>query len=75
MLDQYPDLLTIKDLQKALRVGRSKAYELIRSGEIRSIKIRNAIRIPKVSIVDYIRRIGYNNSTVDGYADLMEVGV
>ena len=60
LFTQYPDLMSITDLRGALGVGRTKAYELVSSGEIRSIRVGNAIRIPKTSLLDYVKGSGYN---------------
>ena len=60
LFTQYPDLMSITDLRGALGVGRTKAYELISSGEIRSIRVGNAIRIPKKSLLDYVDHGMYN---------------
>ncbi len=54
MLNDYPDLMTVKDLQKALQIGRSKAYSLVNTGAVRSLHIGNAIRVPKKCAIDYI---------------------
>ena len=73
MFEQCSDLLTIKELQAALHIGRNKAYQLIRSGEIKSIKVGNAIRIPKLYFIEYVRNLCYTVNTVDGCSGLMEV--
>ena len=65
LFTQYPDLMSINDLRGALGVGRTKAYELISSGEIRSIRVGNAIRIPKTSLLDYVKGSGYNVDNAD----------
>ena len=65
LFTQYPDLMSITDLRGALGVGRTKAYELVSSGEIRSIRVGNAIRIPKTSLLDYVKGSGYNVDTAD----------
>ena len=65
LFTQYPDLMSITDLRGALGVGRSKAYELVSSGEIRSIRVGNAIRIPKTSLLDYVKGSGYNVDNAD----------
>ena len=65
LFTQYPDLLSITDLRGALGVGRTKAYELVSSGEIRSIRVGNAIRIPKTSLLDYVKMSGYNVDNAD----------
>lgn len=53
--ENYPDVLTMEQLQNALNVGRSTAYALVRTGEIRSFRIGTAIRVPKESINSYIQ--------------------
>ncbi len=54
ILDDYNDVLTIPELAKILRVGRNTAYNLVNSGEIKSVRVRNQIRIPKSSILEYL---------------------
>ena len=34
VFSSLPDILTVKDLQMALRIGKSTAYKLIQDGEI-----------------------------------------
>lgn len=45
-------LLTVKDVEAALQLGRTRAYELVRSGELPVIRIGRAVRIPR----DALRR-------------------
>jgi excisionase family DNA binding protein len=56
MFDGYNEMLTVPELAAMLRIGRNSAYELVRSGAIRSIVIGRQIRIPKASVIDYINR-------------------
>ena len=65
ILANYPDIMSVNDLRSALGIGRTKAYELIRSGEIRSIKVGKAIRIPKTVLLDYVKGCGYNEDEAD----------
>ena len=37
-----------------LDIGRNTAYELIRCGKIRSIRIGKQLRIPKQALIDYL---------------------
>ncbi|WP_238422705.1 excisionase family DNA-binding protein [Gordonia sp. 'Campus'] len=39
-----------------LSVGNSKGYELLKSGELRSVKIGSARRIPEDAISEFIAR-------------------
>ena len=47
-LDELPLALRVEDLMPILGIGRNTAYELVRSGQIRSIKIGRQIRVPRV---------------------------
>ncbi len=54
MFREYADILRIKDVQKMLNIGRNKVYELLKSGEIKSIRIGNKYIIPKKSVIDFV---------------------
>lgn len=54
MFPDYPDVVTVGQLQKMLGISRHLAYELINDGTIRGLKIGNAYKIPKVSVIEYI---------------------
>lgn len=64
MFCEYPDILTIEQLQEALHIGRSMAYFLIRSDQIKSLRIGKAIRIPKKYLIDYVQSQCYNSDMV-----------
>jgi excisionase family DNA binding protein len=70
----YGDVLTVKDLQSALQIGRSTAYKLLQEGEISSIRIGDSYRIPKRYLIDYVYGSCYNNGVVaSGLTVLKEV--
>ena len=48
-----PDTLTVKDLQKALRIGRSSAYKLLKNGELPSVRIGSVYRISKAALMEF----------------------
>ena len=52
--EHMPDVLTISDLQKVLRIGRNTAYRLINTKEIRSIRIGRSIRIPREYVEEFV---------------------
>ncbi|MDR1131221.1 MAG: helix-turn-helix domain-containing protein [Oscillospiraceae bacterium] len=56
MFNCYPDVVTVADLAKMLKVGRNTAYELVRANSIQSVKIGKSIRIPKESVIQYLAR-------------------
>ena len=55
-LDELPLALRVEDLMPILGIGRNTAYELVRSGQIRSIKIGRQIRVPRDAVVDFLGR-------------------
>lgn len=50
----HPDLMTVKDVQNVLHIGRSKAYTLLKCGELRYLKIGGVYRVPKAFLIDYL---------------------
>lgn len=52
--EELPLTLRVEDLMPILDIGRNTAYELVRSGKIRSIRIGRQLRIPKDAIQDYL---------------------
>ena len=52
--DELPLTLRVGDLMPILGIGRNTAYELVRSGKIRSIRIGRQLRIPKDAIQNYL---------------------
>ena len=52
--DELPLTLRVEDLMPILNIGRNTAYELVRCGKIRSIRIGKQLRIPKQALIDYL---------------------
>ncbi|MBS6317096.1 MAG: helix-turn-helix domain-containing protein [Firmicutes bacterium] len=46
--------LRVEDLMPLLGIGRNTAYELIRSGQIRSVRIGRQIRIPRDALLEFL---------------------
>lgn len=51
-----PLVLTIEDLMNVLTIGRNTAYEIIRSGQIRSVRIGKQIRIPRDALEEFLAK-------------------
>ena len=49
-------MLRVEELMPILSIGRNTAYELIRSGQIRSIRIGRQIRIPRDALLEFLRK-------------------
>ena len=54
MFPDYPDIVTVKQLREMLGVSRALAYKLISDGEIQAVKIGTSLKIPKVSVINYV---------------------
>ena len=52
--DDLPLTLRVEDLMPILDIGRNTAYELVRSGQIRSVRIGRQLRVPKQALIDYL---------------------
>ncbi len=52
--DDLPLTLRVEDLMPILDIGRNTAYELVRSGQIKSIRIGKQIRIPKNEVYRFL---------------------
>ncbi|MFD4034316.1 helix-turn-helix domain-containing protein [Streptomyces sp. NPDC058637] len=49
------DLLTVPQVMAHLQIGRSAVYDLLRSGQLASITLGRARRIPTHALTDFIR--------------------
>ena len=56
MLNKYPDVLNVKQLCEVLGIGKNTAYKLLKSGEIKSVKIGHVYKIPKKYVKEYIMK-------------------
>ena len=50
-------LHNIEGAQERLGVGRSKIFELIASGELRSVRVGRRRLVPEQAIIDFIARL------------------
>ena len=52
--NEQPLALTVLEAGQVLRVGRNVAYELVRSGQLRSVRVGKNIRIPRDALAEYL---------------------
>lgn len=55
MQTEYIDLITIDELCDLLMIGRTTAYKLLQTGEIKAFKIGKVWKISKASVERYIK--------------------
>lgn len=51
---EYPDVVSIDELQKMLGIGRNSAYELLRNNLIKTVKVGKRYIIPKANVIAYL---------------------
>lgn len=56
MLNNTKEILTLKELQELLHIGKNTALRLVQSGEIDAFRVGKQWRILKQSISKYIMR-------------------
>jgi excisionase family DNA binding protein len=54
MFKNEPDVLTVPDVVRLLKLGKNTVYKLINDGTISSIKMGKKIIIPKVCLVEFL---------------------
>lgn len=53
---EYPDIVTPKQLMQMLHIGRNKAFKLLNTDEIPSIRIGKSHKIPKIYVIEYLNK-------------------
>lgn len=51
---ELPLLLTVRDVEAELQLGRTRAYELIRSGELPVVRLGGVVRVPRDALERWI---------------------
>ena len=55
MLQNYPDILDVKQVSELLNVSSKTVYRLINEGKLASLKVGRAFKIPKIHLLQYIK--------------------
>ena len=54
MFKDYPDILSVDQLQEMFCIGPVLAYNLVKKGVIPAMKIGREYKIPKAQVINYI---------------------
>jgi len=57
MFRNYPDVITVPQLQKMLSIGRNTAYSLLKKDIISSVRIGRVHKIPKSDVIRYLKSV------------------
>lgn len=55
VLKEYPDILTVDEMSKALGVSSKTGYQLLRDNKVEHLKVGRAYRVPKAHLLSYLR--------------------
>ena len=65
ILKDEPEVMTVMEAAKILRLGKNKTYDLINSGRLSSIKVGGRIIIPKMCVVAFLTDLNnFQNNAV-----------
>ncbi len=56
LIDKYPPVLCIRQVAEILLISQNMAYELVRSGQIHSVRVGRVYRIPLEAVIDYLSK-------------------
>ena len=54
--ENLPKVLNVKDLVEILSVSQNTAYNLVRSGQVRNIRIGRAYRISRAAVDEFLQK-------------------
>jgi excisionase family DNA binding protein len=67
MFSQYPDIVSVDDITEMLNIGKSSAYTLLRTQQLRHVRIGTKYIIPKQAVIDFVGGNNIaNNQIVNG---------
>ena len=55
MYENIPEIMTLRECQQLLKVGKNTMLDLIHSGKISAFRIGNRWKISKESIIEFIQ--------------------
>ncbi len=54
MFEEYDDILTIDEVSEILKIGKTQAYKIVRSGNLKGYKEGKDWKIPKQALKLYV---------------------
>lgn len=53
-LSNLPDVLTVEDLTQILGIGKNSAYNLVKSGRLKSVRVGRKYLISKQALLQFL---------------------
>lgn len=54
IFSEYSDIVTVDEVMKMLRLGKSTVYKLLKDDEIMNVKVGARYIIPKQSVIEFV---------------------
>ena len=54
LFKEFPDCVGVNQLQEMLGIKRTKAYELLKNGTIKSVKMGKDYKVSKLNVIAYL---------------------
>ena len=51
---EYPEIVSVAEMQKMLGISRHAAYDLVKDGTIPALKIGTSFRILKINVISFM---------------------
>jgi excisionase family DNA binding protein len=56
-MHDFKPMLDVSDIQEYLGLGKTKTYEMIGNGEIKSVRVGRSIKIPRKNFIEYLKNL------------------
>ena len=53
-IEDYPDVVSVEEIQQMLRIGKNAVYTLLKDGVIKSVKVGKRYIVPKKYVVEFL---------------------
>ena len=57
IIDTLPELMTVRELQDALKVSRSTVHRAIKSGKLKAFKVGRNVRVEKEEVRKWLQEL------------------
>lgn len=64
MFQNYPDIVSVEQIMEMLGIGKSSVYSLLKTNQLRHVRVGTKYIIPKSSVIDFACGMCYNNDQI-----------
>lgn len=60
LFENYSDVVSVEDTMHMLRLGKSSVYGLLKTHQLRHVRVGRKYLIPKRAVIEFVNGICYN---------------